>query len=280
MNQSKHVLSNPWQALRGLTQARIALGRSGVSVPTSAQLDFQLAHARARDAVHMALDADALAAALAGDGHACITVHSACPDRAAYLQRPDLGRVLDAPSRAALLAVAPRSCDLALVIGDGLSALAIEQNAQAFVAVLLARLCKGNGQENAQEFEQKKEAEQWNLGPIVIASQARVAIGDEIGALLNARAVAVLIGERPGLSSPDSMGIYLSWAPRVGLTDADRNCISNVRPAGLSYDEAAYRLHYLLTQARQRGISGVLLKDDTVAEGGLPAAGKGNFLLR
>jgi ethanolamine ammonia-lyase small subunit len=268
MNQSKHVLSNPWHALRGLTQARIALGRSGVSVPTSVQLDFQLAHARARDAVHMALDADALAAALTADGHACLTVHSACPDRATYLQRPDLGRVLDAASRAALLAAAPAPCELVLVIGDGLSALAIAQNAQAFLAVLLARLGK------------EGEQQPWRLGPIVIASQARVAIGDEIGALLNARAVAVLIGERPGLSSPDSMGIYLSWGPRVGLSDADRNCISNVRPAGLSYDEAAYRLHYLLTEARARGMSGVLLKDDTVAGGGLPVAGKRNFLLR
>ncbi|MDQ1816725.1 ethanolamine ammonia-lyase subunit EutC [Massilia sp. CCM 9210] len=264
MNQPKHVLSNPWQALRGLTQARIALGRSGVSVPTSAQLDFQLAHARARDAVHMALDTGALAAALSGNGHACVAVHSACPDRATYLQRPDLGRVLDAPSRAALMAAAPASCDLALVIGDGLSALAIEQNAQPFLALLLARL----------------QQEQWSVGPMVIASQARVAIGDEIGQLLNARAVAVLIGERPGLSSPDSMGIYMSWAPRVGLTDADRNCISNVRPAGLGYDEAAYRLHYLLAQARQRGMSGVLLKDDTVADQGVITAGKGNFLLR
>ncbi|MDQ1831210.1 ethanolamine ammonia-lyase subunit EutC [Massilia scottii] len=264
MNQPKHVLSNPWQALRGLTQARIALGRSGVSVPTSAQLDFQLAHARARDAVHMALDAGTLAAALSGNGLACVAVHSVCPDRATYLQRPDLGRVLDAPSRAALTAAAPASCDLALVIGDGLSALAIEQNAQPFLAALLARL----------------QQEQWSVGPIVIASQARVAIGDEIGQLLNARAVAVLIGERPGLSSPDSMGIYMSWAPRVGLTDADRNCISNVRPAGLGYDEAAYRLHYLLAQACQRGMSGVLLKDDTVADHGVITAGKGNFLLR
>ncbi|MDQ1921761.1 ethanolamine ammonia-lyase subunit EutC [Massilia pseudoviolaceinigra] len=264
MNQPKHVLSNPWQALRGLTQARIALGRSGVSVPTSAQLDFQLAHARARDAVHMALDTGALAAALSANGHACVAVHSACPDRATYLQRPDLGRVLDAPSRAALMAAAPASCDLALVIGDGLSALAIAQNAQAFLAVLLARL----------------QEEQWSVGPVVIASQARVAIGDEIGQLLNARAVAVLIGERPGLSSPDSMGIYMSWAPRVGLTDADRNCISNVRPAGLGYEEAAYRLHYLLTHARQRGMSGVLLKDDTVADAGALTAEKGNFLLR
>ncbi|RSZ60160.1 ethanolamine ammonia-lyase subunit EutC [Massilia atriviolacea] len=268
MKQSKHVLSNPWHALRALTQARIALGRSGVSVPTSAQLDFQLAHAQARDAVHMALDDEALAAALAEDGHACLRVHSACPDRASYLQRPDLGRVLDAPSRASLQAAAPASCDLAIVIGDGLSALAIAHNARPFVAALLARLG-----EVAQQ-------EQWRLGPIAIARQARVALGDEIGALLNARAVAVLIGERPGLSSPDSMGVYLSWAPRVGLSDADRNCISNVRPAGLSYDQAAYRLHYLLTQARQRGLSGVLLKDDTVADGGLPAAGKGNFLLR
>lgn len=248
------VVSNPWQALRALTQARIALGRAGVSVPTRAQLDFQLAHARARDAVHRALDPAVL-------GSGFLLAHSACPDRATYLQRPDLGRTLDETSRELLRAGAPVQCDLALVVADGLSALAIEQNVPPFLDALLPLL---GG---------------WTLGPMVIVRQGRVAIGDEIGALFNARAVAVLIGERPGLSSPDSMGLYLTWAPRAGLTDASRNCISNVRPAGLGHAAAAHKLHYLLEQARTRGLSGVALKDETVGDAALPSDGMGNFLL-
>ncbi len=232
------VLSNPWHKLRALTQARIALGRAGVGMPTAAQLDFQLAHARARDAVHRALDPAAL-----GPGY--LVAHSACPDRATYLQRPDLGRTLDEASRSMLERAAPASCDLALVVADGLSALAIEQNVQPLLAELLPRL---HG---------------WMLAPMVIVQQGRVAVGDQVGALLRARAVAVLIGERPGLSSPDSMGIYLTWAPRAGLSDASRNCISNIRPAGLAYAAAAHKLHYLLEQARARGLSGVALKDET-----------------
>ena len=251
-----NVVFNPWQALRTLTQARIALGRAGVSVPTSAQLDFQLAHARARDAVHRSLDPASL-----GPGY--LIAHSACPDRATYLQRPDLGRSLDEASRTLLQSAAPATCDLALVVADGLSALAIEQNVPPFMEALLPRLAQDG----------------WALGPLVVVQQGRVAIGDQIGALLNARAVVVLIGERPGLSSPDSMGLYMTWGPRTGLTDASRNCISNVRPAGLGYAQAAHKLHYLLDQARTRELSGVTLKDETDGTDAVLAAGTGNFLL-
>ena len=270
MNDSPPVPGNSWQALRQLTQARIALGRSGVSLPTAAQLDFQLAHARARDAVHAQLDAGALAQVFTASGQECLILHSAAPDRRSYLQRPDLGRRLDAPSRAALERFercerhAPGAgCDLAVVIADGLSALAIERNAAPFLAALLARLAPDN----------------CALAPIVIVQQGRVAIGDEVGQLLGARAVLVLIGERPGLSSPDSMGLYLTWDPHVGLTDAERNCISNVRAGGLSCDAAAAKLHYLWSQARQRGMSGVGLKDETAApDSALHGPGR-NFLL-
>jgi ethanolamine ammonia-lyase small subunit len=248
------VVANPWQALRALTEARIALGRAGVSLPTAAQLAFQLAHARARDAVHRPLDPAALGAGF-------LLAHSACPDRATYLQRPDLGRTLDDTSRTLLEAAAHCACDLALVVADGLSALAIEQNARPFLDALLPRL------------------DGWLLGPKVIVRQARVAVGDDVGALLKARVVVVLIGERPGLSSPDSMGIYMTWGPRAGLTDAGRNCISNVRPAGLGYAEAAHKLHYLLEQARARGMSGVALKDETTDGAALPNDGGANFLL-
>jgi ethanolamine ammonia-lyase small subunit len=256
MSDPAQVVANPWQALRALTQARIALGRAGVSMPTAAQLEFQLAHARARDAVHQPLNVAAL-------GGGWLLAHSACADRAAYLQRPDLGRRLDDASRGALAGAAPPACDLALVVADGLSALAIEQNAKPFLDALLPRLAHDG----------------WVLGPPVAVLQGRVAIGDEIGALLNAKAVLVLIGERPGLSSPDSMGLYMTWGPRAGRTDAQRNCVSNVRPAGLSYAQAAHRVHYLLDQARARGLSGVGLKDETAAADVPLAQAGGNFLL-
>jgi ethanolamine ammonia-lyase small subunit len=247
------VTANPWQALRQFTQARIALGRAGSSLPTNAQLEFQLAHARARDAVHLELDAQAIAGKLgvAVGGHAALQLHSAAGSRDIYLQRPDLGRQLDAASRALLAQHAGQQFDLALVIADGLSALAIEQNAVPLIEALLPRLAPDG----------------WTLAPPVIVRQGRVAVGDEAGQLLGARAVLVLIGERPGLSSPDSLGLYLTWGPRVGLRDDSRNCISNVRPAGLSYGEAAYKLHYLLTQARLGGATGVTLKDETPAQG-------------
>lgn len=254
------VTDSPWLALRQFTAARIALGRAGVSQPTAAQLDFQMAHAQARDAVHRELDAAALAAALTAlPGMApALLLHSAAPDRATYLQRPDLGRRLDDASRAALGAAPRAPGDIAFVIADGLSALAIEQNVAPFLAVLLARLAQDD----------------WTIAPPVIVREGRVAVGDEVAQLLGARVVVVLVGERPGLSSPDSMGLYLTWAPRVGLLDASRNCISNVRPAGLSYADAAHTLHYLLSEARRRGLSGVALKDESAAQAppGLAAA--------
>ncbi|PLY44060.1 ethanolamine ammonia-lyase [Janthinobacterium sp. ROICE36] len=253
--------NQPWQALRAHTAARIALGRRGVSVPTSAQLAFQLAHAQARDAVHLELDGHALTRVLAAQGQDCVQLHSAAATRAIYLQRPDLGRRLDDASRARLAAGAT-GVDLALVAADGLSALAVQRHAAPFLAALRERLA----------------LEAWTLSPVMLVAQGRVAIGDEVGELLKARAVLVLIGERPGLSSPDSLGLYLTWAPRVGLLDERRNCISNVRLQGLAYVPAAYRLHYLLSQAFSRQLSGVALKDETVEERAT-LAGARNFLL-
>lgn len=272
------VITNPWSGLRQFTDARIALGRSGVSLPTAPQLAFQLAHAQARDAVHRGLDvarlAEGLSAAWPDAPPPCVLLHSAALDRHHYLQRPDLGRRLDAASLEVLsqlyrpafadTLVQERPYDLALVVADGLSALAIEQNAAPFLHAL----------------HQRMDGEGWRVAPLCIAQQARVAIGDEIGEALGAKAVVVLIGERPGLSSPDSMGLYLTWMPRVGLTDASRNCISNVRPAGLAYADAALKLHYLLTQARVRQLSGVDLKDETEGSAPLQVAQRGNFLLR
>lgn len=270
------VTANPWAALRQFTDARIALGRSGVSLPTNAHLAFQLAHAQARDAVHRGLDGPAVAeqlrSAWPGLPGAAWQLHSAATDRDHFLQRPDLGRRLDLASRELLVhegatasgTLEERAFDLAFVVADGLSALAIEQNAAPFLAALYRRMAN----------------EGWKVAPVCVVRQARVAIGDEIGQALGAKAVVVLIGERPGLSSPDSMGLYLTWMPRVGLTDASRNCISNVRPAGLAYDEAAHKLHYLLTESRQRQLSGVDLKDETATATTALSAGHGNFLLK
>ncbi len=268
------VIANPWQALRQWTDARLALGRAGVSLPTAAHLDFQLAHARARDAVHLALDAPQLSqtldAVLEGQKTPCLTLHSAAADRTAYLQRPDLGRRLDAASRHALASLASplqsattRPYDVAFVVVDGLSARAIEQNAAPFLASMTPRLA----------------AENWLIAPVCVVLQGRVAIGDEVGEMLGAKLVVVLIGERPGLSSPDSMGLYLTWMPHVGLLDASRNCISNVRPAGLGIEAAADKLHHLLTQARARQLSGVDLKEDTGGDPLLALSAAKNFLL-
>ena len=257
------VHTNPWQDLRQFTQARIALGRAGVSLPTGAQLAFQLAHARARDAVHQTLDVIAMAEALQQAGYQSLQVNSAAIDRNTYLQRPDLGRRLNEEARQHLRQLSLPPTDLAIVIADGLSAPAVAQNALPLLCSLQARLT----------------SDDWSLAPIIIATQARVALGDETGALLNASAVLVLIGERPGLSSPDSMGAYLSWAPQPGLTDAARNCISNIRPDGLSYEQAAFKLHYLLTEARRRGLTGVALKDETEAPLQLGSRPVSNFLL-
>lgn len=241
------VVRNPWGQLRQFTAARIALGRTGVSVPTAPQLAFQLAHAQARDAVHLELDDAALATALTEAlGLPCVCVQSAAADRATYLRRPDLGRKLDPASRAALNR--PGSYDIGFVMADGLSALAIERHALPFLR---------------SWFD---AATPMAIAPLVIVRQGRVAIGDEVGQMLGIELVVVMIGERPGLSSPDSMGLYLTWQPRVGMTDERRNCISNVRPEGLGYDDAARKLHYVMTEARLRGLSGVALKDDSVKD--------------
>lgn len=259
---------DPWHALRSLTPARIALGRAGTSLPTSAQLDFQFAHAQARDAVHVPLDVPALAAALADQGLQVLTTHSAASDRLVYLQRPDLGRRLDASSAARLDTLASTSgegFDLALVIADGLSSLAVQRHAEPMVA----RICAMAREEG------------WHMAPIIVVEQGRVAVADDVAQRLGARMVVNLIGERPGLSSPDSLGLYFTFAPRAGLTDAARNCISNVRPQGLSYATAAHKLAYLMREACKRQLSGVSLKD----EAEVPVIdtdtgqGPGNFLL-
>lgn len=244
-----NVTENPWSALRQFTSARIALGRAGTSLPTQPHLQFQFDHARARNAVHREADFDALTKALDKLQLPVHRLHSAASTRPIYLQRPDQGRQLDTAS-AELLDSAPsahQQHDVVFVIGDGLSSLAIEQNSVPFLQHLLPQLQQGG----------------IRVGPVGLVKNARVAIGDEIAQRLKANMVVVLIGERPGLSSPDSMGIYMTWQPRVGLTDESRNCISNVRPAGLSYAAASHKLLYLLTTARQRQLSGVQLKDES-----------------
>ena len=245
------VVDNPWTKLRQYTPARIALGRTGTSLPTKPHLEFQLAHARARNAVHHDLDIQRLQAQLAERGIDTRILHSAAGSRPEYLQRPDKGRRLDEPSREALVELAgeEQGYDVAFVIGDGLSSFAIEENAAPFLDAVLPPL---------------KELG-WRIAPLVVVKEARVAVGDEVGELLGANMVVVLIGERPGLSSPDSMGLYMTLKPRVGLTDEARNCISNVRREGLSYGLAAHKLLYLMTEARKRGLSGVQLKDEAEA---------------
>ena len=243
---SSPALPDPWAPLRTLTPARIALGRVGVSLPTAAHLDFQLAHARARDAVHQALDVPALCADLRSVGDETIEVRSAALVRATYLQRPDRGRRLAPTSRERLAGLGSGGLDAVIVVGDGLAAAAAQRHAVPVVAALAPRL----------------RAEGWRLGPVVVALQARVALGDEIGELLGAGLALILLGERPGLSAPDSLGAYLTWAPRRGRTDAERNCVSNIRPGGLAADAAAARLHYLMTEARRRRLSGIGLKEE------------------
>lgn len=238
---------DPWSALRRLTPARIALGRSGAGLPTREVLDFSLAHARARDAVHAPFAADRLAASLGELGLMVMTASSAVADRAAYLRRPDLGRRLAKGSRTNLLALGGGGADLVLVVGDGLSAVAVETHAVPVIAALLPLL----------------GARSITLGPAVVTVGARVALADEIGELLGAAAVAILIGERPGLSAPDSLGVYFTWAPRVGRTDAERNCISNIRSEGLSPESAAAKLAWLIDESRRRQLSGVSLKDES-----------------
>jgi len=232
---------DPWAALRAATPARIGLGRSGDALPVWDVLDFQLAHAKARDAVHRPLDAGAILEAVPGS----LLVRSAVSDRMAYLRRPDLGRRLHEDCRADLVRHgAPGGYDAVFVIADGLSPVGVQRHAVPLLQACLARLPG------------------WSVAPAVIAVQARVALGDEVGELLGARLVAVLIGERPGLSVADSLGAYVTHAPQVGRRDSERNCVSNIHPGGLSYDAAADMLAWLMTEARSRKLTGVALKDD------------------
>lgn len=260
---------NPLLELRRLTPARIALGRTGTSMPTSAQLDFQYAHAQARDAVHLPFDHMGLSSQLAERGRECLLLHSAATDRNSYLQRPDLGRKLNDESAQTLRDYAlshPGGVDLAIVVADGLSALAVHRHTLPFLA----------------RMEEQTAVEGWSLSPVILVEQGRVAVADEIGELLGAKMVVILIGERPGLSSPDSLGLYFTYNPKVGLTDAYRNCISNVRLEGLSYGMAAHRLLYLMREACRRQLSGVSLKDEAqvqTLESDIGADMKGNFLL-
>jgi ethanolamine ammonia-lyase small subunit len=234
--------------LKNLTPARVGLGRAGVSMPTQALLDFTLDHARARDAVHAAFDVSAMIAGLGDLGLEAVEVCSRAASRKDYLRRPDLGRMLDPASRQVL---ASRSSTvthrLAMVIGDGLSPGAVNVHAIELVRRLTPRLA----------------ADGIEIGHAVVASGARVALGDEIGAILGARMMVMLIGERPGLSVSDSLGAYLTFGPKPGLTDAARNCVSNIHGAGLGYDEAALRIAWLVREGLAREITGVALKDES-----------------
>lgn len=233
--------ADPWARLRGATTARIGLGRAGDAMRTHDVLSFQLAHGRARDAVHTPIDFGPIATALPAD---TIEVRSQAPDRATYLRRPDLGRRLHPKDRDLLK---PGAYDVVFIIGDGLSATGVQKHAAPLLEACLRRL------------------EGWSVAPIILAHQARVALGDEIGEMLGARLCAMLIGERPGLSVADSLGVYLTYEPRIGRRDSERNCISNIHPAGLGYVQAADKLVWLMNEARTRRITGVQLKDDVVA---------------
>jgi ethanolamine ammonia-lyase small subunit len=227
--------------LRDYTPARVELGRTGASLPTRALLEFQLAHAKARDAVHLPLAVTSLAVELKQKDISSITLASSASDRDEYLKRPDLGRRLNENSRERL-ASCRGDYDVAFLIADGLSALAVHRHAVPLLDLLLRDL-------------------DWRCAPVAIVEQGRVAIGDEIGEILGSRMTVVLIGERPGLSSPDSLGAYLTWQPRPGRTDAERNCVSNIRAEGLSYAVAAHKLLFLMKESRRLKLSGVQLKE-------------------
>jgi ethanolamine ammonia-lyase small subunit len=239
--------SRPLGDLRNLTSARVGLGRAGAGMPTKALLEFMLDHARARDAVHAAFDVFGLISGLNDLGFEALDVSSLAPGRKDYLRRPDLGRMLDQASQELLASHNGGSCRLAVVVGDGLSPTAVNAHAIGLVRSLIPRL----------------SVDGIEIGRAVVATGARVALGDEIGAILGARMMVMLIGERPGLSAPDSLGAYLTFAPRPGLTDAERNCVSNIHGAGLGYDEAAHKIAWLIREGLARQVTGVALKDQS-----------------
>jgi ethanolamine ammonia-lyase small subunit len=245
MNDAAYRIEDPWARLRRYTDARIALGRAGSSLPTVEVLGFRLAHARARDAVLFELDTNAIGLELETFGLGLVQATSRCRDKGEYLQRPDLGRRLSEVSRKTIAKAVPKDgCDLAIVVADGLSSFAAERQAAPFLSAFLPLVSD------------------LRLAPICLATFARVALSDEVGSIFGAKIVVILIGERPGLSSPDSLGAYLTFAPKIGTTDERRNCISNIRPAGLSPSSAASKLDYLLRESLRRSISGVNLKDE------------------
>lgn len=248
MEQLKTHTNNPWESLREYTQARIAIGRCGTSIPTKELLDFKMCHAKAIDAVHIPLNTQRVQTQIRSiTQKEVLLLHSAAPTRADYLRRPDWGRKLSEESIDAILRLPKQeSYDISLVVADGLSSLAIEKNIAPVLSMLIPQL-RGIG---------------YSLAPVAIVEQGRVAVADEIASSLNARLTAIFIGERPGLKTPDSLGIYMTYAPEKGTTDERRNCISNVRTEGLSYNLACSKLMYLINEAFRLQISGVNLKDE------------------
>jgi len=245
---SKVVVQDPWGSLRSYTDARIALGRTGVSIPLKENLEFRLAHAYARDAVYGSLLINDLLDGLKSFKLPVLQLQTRCTNRSEYLQRPDWGRKLNVASRDILQSMSSQTYDVAIIVADGLSAVAINQHLLPFLELLIPLLHKNN----------------YSIAPISIVQQARVAIADEVGSMLNARLTLILIGERPGLTSPNSMGAYITYNPQIGLTDERRNCISNIRPEGLRYEVAVEKIMYLIKQSINLRMSGVALKDNAV----------------
>ena len=240
-------MTDPWIALRRFTQARIALGRAGHAVPTQALLDFQLAHAQARDAVQLPWNIDAFAGQLRDIGEETLILQTPVSSRSEYLRRPDFGRVLTEESRIRLRNLKASGVDVALIVSNGLSSTAVERRGIALLQTILEGL----------------RVRQFRIAPICLVANGRVALLDDIGSVLDARVAVIVIGERPGLSAADSLGVYLSYAPKKGNTDAERNCISNIHPPeGLSYESATRKLLYLIEESVRRGFSGVALKDE------------------
>lgn len=258
------IADDPWHSLKQFTPARIALGRAGMSLPTRACLDFQLAHALARDAVNIPMDFSGLEQRLNLEGYQTLTLQSQAENQSVYLQRPDLGRLLSASALVCLQRSASIQTDAVVVIADGLSSKAIENHAESFLRMLLPEL-QANG---------------YQLPPLCLVKHGRVAIGDAVAEHYAARLCIVLIGERPGLSSPDSMGIYFTYQARSGLsTDADRNCISNIHKNGLSYEQALKKLLFLIKKSEELQLSGINLKDESTDAGQNVQNNRNNFLL-
>lgn len=241
-------MNDDWLALRRFTQARIALGRAGHALPTRAQLEFQLAHAQARDAVHFPWDMAAFAAELQGLGEAPLLLETCATDRDEYLRRPDLGRLLSEESRSRLHRAGTAGADVALIVTNGLSSTAVERHGLPLLRAILS----GYGERGLR------------VAPVCLVANGRVALADDIGSALGVRVAVIVVGERPGLSAADSLGIYLTHGPKPDNCDAQRNCISNIRPPeGMGYEAAAATLLYLTVEAMRRGLSGVALKDET-----------------